>query len=426
MGSDAVLLAPDGSRICHADLSDPKTFAEVNPVSLWRRLRAVAPVAWQQLPDGRGFWVVTTYAGCVEVLASYEGFTSEDGTMLSMLGSIDPAGGRQMLASDPPRHTALRRPLQTALTRTAQRDLDAPIRRHIRKALSAATREPVWDVGTTMTILPMKIAEAVMGLSLSRDEAASLARWSTMALAPDDPEYAINGSRDETLAAAHIGLLEFFTKEIHRRRDRTVGGDLVGRLLSIRVEGQELRLADLLANCYSLLIGAAATTGHAATAVIGHLATDSRLYQRWAGDPALLRSGVDEVVRWSAPVLHVMRYARRPTWLGEARIMAGDAVTAWLVSANRDEAHFRDPDTFDPARRRSNHLAFGAGPHYCIGALTARIALRVIFEELFRRIDHIESAGTPERLCSNFINGVKHLPVVVRPRPGAEPTLDGN
>lgn len=412
------LYDPGGAELCRLDLSDPEVHATRELAGTWRMLRDSAPVAWQRLPDGRGFWVLTDFVDCQSMLVNHETFTSRNGNMLATLGSRDPAGGRQMLASDPPYHTMLRLPLQQVVSSVALRRWTPRIRRFIRTALRDACEATVWDVGPTMAALPMKVAELIMGLSLDEETSRRIVHWSTTAMAPDDPEYALAPDRSDTLRQAHGGIFRFFTEEIERRRryPSAGDGDLIDQLLTLRIDGRRMSVADLVVNCYSLLLGANITTGHASTATIAHLAGHPELYARWSAEPSLLRSGVEEAIRWSSPVLHVLRYATSATTVRQVPIARGDAVSAWLVSANHDEKAFPRPDCLDPARKPNQHIAFGAGPHYCIGAVTARITLRIVFEEIFRLVHSFEPAGESTRLHSTFVNGIKHCPVIAHPR----------
>jgi cytochrome P450 len=412
--TEARLTDPAGRELHRVDLTDALLHLTADPDPFWRDLRARAPVAWQQLPDGRGFWAVTRHRDCGDVLADHEKYTSRTGTMLSMLGTPDPAGGRQMLVTDPPRHAALREPLQQALSPVALRRLTPKIQALAQDLIRTGVDTPCWDLAATMSTLPMSVAALLMGLPPEQDW-DQLARWSTMAIAPDDPEYRCGGDPAATLRAAHRGLFEFFVGEADRRRRRgplpAGPPDLVDRLLDIRVDGHELAVGDLIANCYSLLLGANVTTGHAVTGTVAGLLDDPAAYRHWATTPARLHSGVEEAIRWSSPVLHAMRHARRDTTLAGVPIRAGDPVVAWLISANRDEAAFPEPSRLNLARQPNRHLAFGAGVHYCVGAVTARVTLRVVFEEIFRQVERFEPAGPVVRLRSTFINGIKHLPV---------------
>lgn len=408
---------PAGNELCRVDLTDGSLFATTDTIPIWRRLRESAPVAWQQLADGRGFWAVTTHPECREVLSDHERFTSARGNMLGTLGMKDPAGGRQMITSDPPYLTALRGPLQQVMNMVALRGWTPQIRTFIRQAVEEACRGGVWDAGQTMLSLPMKVGTLIMGVAPDAEASAALVRYSGMAVAPDDPDYALPGGHHETLREAHRGLFRYFAAEMDRRRRRSEpGDDFIDRLLTLRVDNRRLSGGDVAVNCYNLLLGANATTGFAASQTIAHLATNPALYARWSTDPGLLRSGVEEAIRWSSPALHFMRHARHDTELAGVRIAEGDAVATWLVSANRDERKFHDPDTFDPARVPNPHIAFGSGAHYCIGAVTARVTLRIVFEEIFRLVERFEPAGEVVRMHTSFVNGIKHLPVIARPR----------
>jgi cytochrome P450 len=423
VSGSACIYDPGGARIAEADLTDASSYVKGNPVDLWRQLRHEAPLAWQQLPDGRGFWLVTRYDDCCRVLDDHETFTSLRGTMLAMLGTQDPAGGRQMLVCDPPRHTALREPLQKLLTSAALRRFTAQIRDHVRRFLRQGLQQPVWDIGATMMTLPTRIAALLMGLRLEDADYLRLMRWSTMAMAPDDPEFQVDADRAATLREAHRGLFAFFGGELSARaRDLGDGGeDLIDRLLAIRLDGRELGHGDLIANCYSLLLGANVTTGHVVSATVERFLGGDELYQKWAAHRALVRTGVEEAIRWTSPVFHAMRHTVRPVSFHGAEVASGDAVVAWITSANRDEAVFPDPEAFELSRQPNRHIAFGSGPHYCIGAVTARVTLRIVFEELLDHVESFEPAGEASRLASTFVNGIKHLPVRAVPRPGLAP-----
>jgi cytochrome P450 len=136
----------------------------------------------------------------------------------------------------------------------------------------------------------------------------------------------------------------------------------------------------------------------------------------WAAHPEVSTTAYEEALRWASPVNHVLRYATRDVEIHGTTISAGQAVVAWLGAANRDEEVFADSETFDIRRKPNKHLAFGIGPHYCVGHSVARVTIAVLFEELFGRYEDFQLAGTPERLISNFASGYKHVPITARPR----------
>jgi cytochrome P450 len=400
------------------DLHDPKLYSQGDPHLAWLTLRAERPVFWQDLPDGRGFWSVTKYDDCRRVLGDHTAFTSQRGAILRMLGTPDPAGGHQMAVTDPPRHTHLRAPLQEMLTATALRPYTEQIREGIGRVLAPMDHGSVWDLGAAMTALPMVVVGILMGLPIEDYDELVLSGLRTVA--PDDDEYQVGGSPEATLHQAHHDLFAYFATQVRRRRraprDDLGSRDLVGRLMTMTVDGSLLSDGEIVSNCYSLLLGANVNVGHVVSSAILHLLDDPKQYDRWANDPSLGRSGVAEALRWSSPVVHLLRYAVRDTEIRGQRIRAGDGVVAWIGSANRDDEVFPDPFRFDIGRRPNRELSFGYGPHRCIGATVARLTLKLALDEIFPRVERFELAGDAEHLCSNFTGGIKHLPVRVHPR----------
>lgn len=395
------------------DLYEPRLYSEGDPHLVWKTLRETAPVFWQDLPDGRGFWSVTRYDDCCRVLADYSYFTSSRGAILKMLGKADPAGGRQMAVSDPPRHTQLRRPLQQLLTFGAM-DAHMPrIHAAIRRLLAPMREDSVWDLGEAMTALPMIVSGVLMGLP--EQDCPELVRWGLMTVAPDDVEFQVAEGPEATLAHAHHGLFAYFAEQVRFRRRRPTR-DLITRLMTMRVDGARLGDGDVIANCYSMLLGANVNTGHTISAAILRLVDDPEQYGRWAGDDAALKRGIREALRWSSPVVHFLRYAVEDTEIRGQRIRGGDGVVAWIPSANRDEAVFPEPYRFDIDRHPNREIAFGYGPHRCIGAPAAQLTLELTLREIFAHVAGFAIAGEVRHLCSNFTGGITHLPVKVQPR----------
>ncbi|MFF5639396.1 cytochrome P450 [Streptomyces sp. NPDC012825] len=400
------------------DLFDPTLYSTGDPHAVWRALRAQAPVHRQTLPDGRSFWNVTKYHDVNDVLRDHTRFTSSKGTLLSILGSQDPAGGKMMAASDPPVHSAMREPLMKVMSHRALKDRQPQIRRIVHRRLLAHLLDGgTWDIAAAAADFPMAFTGTLMGLP-ERDW-PRLTKLTTMAVAPTDSEFQEGGGH-ATLVAAHHELFDYFSRFVRRHPG---GDDLVGFLASMEAGGRRLRHDEIVYNCYSLLLGANVTTPHAIASTVLALIEHPGEYRRLLADPALVPGAVDEGLRWSSPANHFMRYAVRDLELGGARIARGDALVTWLGSANRDEDVFPEPYRFDVSRRPNRHVAFGFGPHYCIGAPLAKIALNLLFEEIVRVVEEFEVAGPVEHLESNFVAGIKHLPLAARFRAGGERLL---
>ncbi|QEU96177.1 cytochrome P450 [Streptomyces kanamyceticus] len=419
-------------RPAEVNLADPELYTDGDPYAAWRALRAHAPVSWQQVSGTLGFWSVTRYADVERVLEDHASFTSERGTLLSLLGRGDPAAGRQMAVTDPPRHNRMRAPLHRALRlRSAEahaEEIRAGIRELLPDAPPGEARE--FDFAAACAQLPLVVLGPLLGLP-ARDR-PRLVRLAMMCAAEDDPEHQLPGGSEATLERGHRELFAYFADVVRQRRrgahedragrpcegagrPREGPGDLVDVLLSMEVDGARLTPGEVLSNCYSLLLGASVTLAHVPPAAVLELSRTGR-YAEWAARPDLLDSGVEEALRRASPARHFMRHARRPVVLAGVPVAEGDPVVAWLGSANHDETVFPRPDVFDPGRRRNRHLAFGAGPHYCAGASIARVTLRLFFAELFARYAEIEVTGAPVRARSTFLSGITHLPVRVRPR----------
>jgi cytochrome P450 len=396
------------------DLADPQLYANGDPHAAWQHFRRAEPVSWQQADGRPGFWSVTRHADVDRVLRDHATFTSTRGTFLNVLGKDDPASGKQLAVTDPPRHTAMRSPLQHLLSVRATADQVDVIRRWVRAALSPGVDSGSMDLADVMAGLPVAVLGTMMGLA-ERDwpQLTDLAR---MAVAPD--EWSTPRGPAVTLQRAHRGLFAYFQDQAHERQG-CPGTDLMSALLNMGAADSPDPGA-VVANCYSLMVGAA-TWPHAPTVALVELAASGR-YAEWAGRPELLDSLVEETLRWASPANHFLRYTTTAVELGGAHLPAGAPVVVWLGSANRDESVFRDPWTFDPTRQPNRHLAFGSGPHICLGSALARRMIRVVFEEMFAAVSDLANDCEPRHIASNFVAGYRSAPVRLRARAAAHST----
>lgn len=378
----------------------------------WQTLRAERPVFWQQPEDGaQGFWAVTRWADVRRVLADHKTFTSEQGTAISMLDSTDPAAGKMMQATDPPRHRQLRTKIGEPFSVRATDAFSGGIRSIVKEIVSTASEQDTWDVAESFSRLPMQAAALLMGLPGS--DIDPLLRLSYASLAPLDPTYSF-GSKKATLFTAHTELLKYFTALIAHRRVKP-SADVVSHMIDVEIEGSRLTDGELYLNCLSLILGAVVTTSHVINAAIIKLIDINSGEGRW---PQFSQVGsmVEEALRWSSPVTHFMRRARRETQIRGVKIREGEAVTAWIASANRDDQIFERPYVFDLTRSPNRHIAFGSGPHLCVGNNLARLMLWHSFAELSEVLESFELAGAPRHLVSNEIAGIVSMPLSVKCR----------
>ncbi|CCH32935.1 cytochrome P450 [Actinosynnema sp. NPDC047251] len=416
MNEEAVVVpttGPSPTALAEIDLYDVELYRTGDPHAAWRALRDEAPVWRQTAPDGTPFWSVTRYADVVAVLGDTERFSSEHSTMLSVLHG-DSAKGRAIHLMDPPRHGRLRAGAVRSMSMKVMREHEDDIRGRIRRLVADAVDRRESDFAELVSRLPMLVAGELMGIPAGQWEEA--AHWTVAGMAPEDPAYHA-GEVAETLLQAHVFLFSLFSALVEERR-ADPGEDLVSALLGTEVDGGPLTDDDVLVNCYAFIMGANPTIPQAAGHLALLLSQEPVLWQRIRADRSLVGGVVEEALRWGSPVNHLLRRTTTEVRLGAATIPEGGLVAAWLGSANRDERTFPDPYTFDPGRKPNPHIAFGHGPHRCIGLSAARVGLQLLVEELLDAVERFEPAGEVRRLGSNFLNGLTSLPLVLH-RAGA-------
>lgn len=394
-----------------ADLLDSGFYTRADLHAIWTYLRDSEPAYRCDPGDGREpFWVLTRYDDVSRVLRDYESFSSRRGTMLCIvdLSMPDFASDDMMPDTDPPRHRMLREPLNRVLTpRTVMRHEDK-IRDIVRDLLAPALEGEVFDIAQAALMFPMAFTGLLMGLPA--EYWPRMSHLTTMTVAYDDPDYRV-GSPTTTLRQAHHELFAYFRKEAGGRGSDDISEDLIGILRRMAVDDAPLTEHQIMLNCYALLLGANVTTPHVITTMVAMMAEHPDQFRAARENPDLRRTCVQEALRWSSPASHFMRYAVRDVELHGRTIHADEPVSVWLGSANRDERVFQDPWTFDVTRQPNRHVAFGVGPHFCIGSGLATLALNVFLDQLLDLVEEVEPAGEIRHLASNFVAGYKSMPV---------------
>jgi cytochrome P450 len=322
---------------------------------------------------------------------------------------------------DPPGHSRLRRLVSKHFTRSAVAQYEGFVREQARlvldRALSLGELDFVEEVSRE---LPIRVLARIMGVP-NRDLPMCIELGDAM-IAQADPEYsrAVIDKEDTSAyrllpfrSPAAVELMEYgHGLAAERRADPQE--DLVTKLVHAEIDGERLSEREF-DNFFCLLIVAGnETTRHAITHGMLALMDHPDEWQRLRDDPGLMPAAADEMLRYGSPTMHFRRTATRDVELRGRQVREGDKVVVWFVSGNRDEEVFPDPDRFDVGRTPNSHMAFGSGgPHVCLGMHLARLEVLVMFEELVPRLATIEQTGPMERLRSNFINGIKHVPVRV-------------
>ncbi|MEU8134652.1 cytochrome P450 [Streptodolium elevatio] len=424
MSTTAVSAQPEPMPLDDVDLADNDRFVDgETPWRMFHTLRENDPVHWQPEPEpNSGFWALTRHADIVAVDRDPETFTSARFTNLEELDDDQIAIRRSMLETDGMRHVALRRLLQKQFTPRAIAEYGTFLRGLTAKTLDAALPKGTFDfVREISADFPINVLARMLDVPDSDTE--KLIDWGNRIIGNTDPDYAdvlLHSAESEQyrdLPFRSPASLEVFAygRELAERRRGGAGTDLVSRLVNqTPADGVALTQADFDNYFLLLVVAGNETTRHAISHTMLALMQHPEQMARLRDDLSIMPDAVEEFLRWASPVYHFRRTATRDAELGGKRIREGDKVVLWFASGNRDEAVFEDPYRFDVTRKNVDHVTFGkGGPHFCLGNALARLEMRIMFEELLPRIADIRLAGDVSRVRSNFVNGIKELPVTV-------------
>ena len=398
------------------DLSDLRLFQRGIPHEAFARLRREAPVRFQPGRDG-GFWSLTRHEDVVAVNRDSRSFSSERrGIMMFDQTSLEgPEDPRMMIEIDPPRHTRYRQLVNRGFTPRMLATLEPRMRAIAREAIEAGLSAGRCDFATQLANrVPVAMICELTGVPAADHD--WLEKQSDRIQAG-----AAQGAAGKGIATAAIAELCEYANRLaaEKRRELAQGrepSDIVTTLLSADVDGQALSAAEFGLFFVLLAVAGNETTRSALSGGVLALAERPEAWARLRARPALLPTAVEEILRWSSPILYMGRTALRDALIRGQRIRAGERVVLWYASANFDEAVFPEPMRFDVARSPNEHVAFGGGgPHFCLGASLARLELRVVLEELLARVGALRLAGPVAHAGSNFSNGLFSLPLELAP-----------
>jgi cytochrome P450 len=390
------------------NLVDPNTYAEHDMADVWRRLRSEDPVHWHpETTAGPGFWVVSRYEDILQVLRDDVRFTSERGNVLTtLLQGGDIGAGRMLAVTDGDHHTELRKLLLQAFGPRALEGVARSVRRSIRRLLCDAVDRGDCDFAKDVaSFIPLETICDLLDVPIA--DRPEILRLTKTALTSDE-------SNPEAVAdrRARNEIMVYFSDLVEERR-KSPGSDPISLMATATLDGKSMPTDDIILNCYNLILGGNQTSR---LTMIGAVQAFIRHPDQWRAlkEGSLgLASACEEVLRWATPAMHFGRVAVTESELCGKLISAGDPVTLWFTSANRDEEEFQQADRFDLARSPNRHLAFGYGRHFCIGASLGRIEITVMLDGLRTFVSLIEQAGPERRIYSNFLSGLSSLPVVL-------------
>jgi cytochrome P450 len=384
-------------------LLDPAAYADGARLdAAFADLRGGPGLAWNATA---GFWAVARHADVHAASGDAATFCSARGILVQEIGTTY-AEPPTIMHTDPPAHTRYRTLVSPGFRPKVVRSLEPSVRATAAALLDALpTGEPVDVVGALAVPFPIRVIAAVLGLPPGREH--DLWRWSEAAIpgATDWPE-------DEKLAL--LGEMTVSLLDLAADRRRAPADDVVSMLATVEIDGDRLSDHELGMFLIQLLVAGNETTRHAISGAAAALAAHPDQWERLRADRTLVPAAVEEVLRWTTPVISFLRTATVDTNLAGTEVAAGDPVLLLYAAANRDEAAFgADAGTFDVGRSPNPHLAFGFGHHFCLGAALARLEIAVVLEGLLDRFTTIAPAGPVERSGSSVIAGLRRAPIVL-------------
>jgi cholest-4-en-3-one 26-monooxygenase len=403
------------------DLTDPDIFEQATPHDMFTLLRRESPVHWHEEKDGPGFWAITKHADLKFISKKPELFSSAaKGTLASdppeeTLGLIR----NIMLNMDPPQHRQYRNLINKAFTPRMVNGLLGHVRGVVRNIINGVIEKGECDfVEEVAAILPMEVICQMMGVP--QEDRRSVYEIGNSMVGFDDPELQADGKPlqlTNTSAAEAFGKMFVYANKLRDKAKKHPSDDLATALLSAEIDGQRLSESDFNYFFLLLLIAGNETTRTVTSNGMIALLRNPAQHAALQTDLSLIDSAVEEILRFDPAVHTFRRQAMADVELRDKKINEGDKVMLWYPSVNRDEEVFERPHDFDIRRSPNDHLSFGIGEHYCLGANLARMELQEIFRGIATHLHEMEMAAPPRRLRSTFINGVKEMRV--RFRPGA-------
>ena len=414
--ADSVLADDDLS------LTNPAFFANGDPHALWRRLRAEDPVHLTQTNYGRSYWSVTKLADVRTVYTNPVLFSAQkSGATLPLTAEFaDPARspsmrmameGAMLASNDPPRHNKMRQALHQRFLPRAVAQLDGFVTDLVSGLVGELIERSECDfVNDIAAKLPSAVIFEIM--QIPREDWPMMFEMANMGSAPADKDY---GAADALEARSRaVGTVVGYIQDMARKRRDSGANDLISILARAEIDGVKFTETEIGFNGFMFIAAGQETTRNTLAGGMLELIRRPAEMQRLRADRRLLDTLPDEFVRWISPVTHVMRTATADTELGGKKIRAGDWVVLWNGSANRDEEGIAGAGAFDIGRGPTPHVGFGAGDHFCLGAVVARLQLRHIMRAFLDRVEAIELTGPVQRVSSHQFPGFKSMPVRVK------------
>lgn len=405
------------------DLKDPDLYMQEDFHAVFKALRADAPVYWNPEAEGAGFWALTRYDDIEAVSKNPKLFSSakeNGGHRIFNENEIDENNTEaSMISLDPPVHAAYRRMVTPGFVPKRISGMEDRIRARVTRLLDQLEEKgkggaEVEFIDAVAAALPIEVLAELFGAPDS--DGPKLFEWSNATVGEDDPELRVS---DDYMRQCIIEMATY-SAGLWQARIENPGEDLISMLAHSKIPNAEgkpepMSFAAYIGTFILLVVAGNETTRNSISGGLLALSENESERAKLLADPSLIPSAVQEIVRWVSPVLHMRRTATEDTEIGGQKIAKGDKVVMWYASANRDETKWADPFNFNVSRYTDAHaatqLGFGVGQHFCLGSRLAELQLRILFEEMLKRFPDIHVSGPVRRLRSNFIAGIKTMPV---------------
>ena len=411
------------SDLDRLDIIGNDTYAEHGyPHEAWARLRREDPVHWTTHQIDVPFWAVTKHADLIWISKQPARFVN--GPRLAAFPEVAPPEGesplRHLLNMDPPEHARYRRLASPRFTPRGlgrmRREIETITREVLDQMMGDGGEREGDFVQLLSAPLPLQVLAELLGAP--RELWPDLFDWTNRVIGSSDPEYQEKGEGAlETIMRARLQLFECFSQMARERRQQP-RDDIVSALANAELDGAPLPDRELLSFYFLLVVAGNETTRNALTGGLLAFAENPDQWKRLREDPGLLDTAVEEIVRWTSPVIQFCRTATEDVELRGKKVRRGEHLCLFYPSANRDEEVFDEPFRFRIDRKPNRHVAFGIGEHFCLGANLARLELRAVFRHLAERLVEFDVVGPVERLRSSFVGGIKRMPIRYRLEPG--------
>ena len=399
-------------KLSDIDIYNPDNYLEQPPHDMFAYLREHAPIHKHPHPDGGHFWVISRHKDVTTVSRDFKRFSAQRGFVLvdNLPPDLLEETKSQLLGMDPPNHAHIRRAVISRFTTRMVDSMVPRIEGMIKQIFDESMQKGQLDfVDDICASLPTNVICDLMGIP--RKDWTQIRHWADKQTSADDPDIVANPEESRE-ASISMGTYGYQLAAERSKQNISPDNDLMMLLLSSEVDGKPVDAIQFASLFIQITVAGNETTRNLLAYGMLVLMNNPDLYERLSKNPDLLPAAIEEMLRYICPLHYFRRTAVCDVDMQGTRIREGDRVLMSYVSANRDERQYKNPERFDLDRENNrSHLSFGHGIHLCLGAHLAKLEARLFFETCFKRIKDISLNGTPLRIRSNLINGLKKMPV---------------